>query len=295
MFDWYVEWEYRLAFLQLFFAMLGMGATLGPSDLIALARAPKPLLTGLITQLGAIPLLAVLVAAVFGFTPGAAVGLILIGAVPGGTFSNVLCYLLGANYSLSIAMTTISTLACLATTPLLLRAFAANHLPDDFSMPVEQVMSEIGFGLLLPLFVGMFVGSRLATDGSRRFTRICILLSLGAVAIMILGSSGAGRVDPVMFADLLPGMLAFSTLALLAGVVPGRFFGVVTADRTAIGVETCVRNVNLAFLVKASVFPALAGAPDPFVDGVFAALLVSGSVQLLPAIPLMVGYRRGWF
>ena len=46
--------------------------------------------------------------------------------------------------------------------------------------------------------------------------------------------------------------------------------------------------------VKASVFPAIAGAPDPFVDGVFAALLVSGTVQMLPMVPMIIAYRRGW-
>lgn len=295
MFDWYVDWEYQLAFVQLFLAMLGMGATLGPSDLVKLARTPRALLTGLATQLGVIPLIAVAVAGIFDFSAGATVGMILIGAVPGGTLSNVVCYLVGANYSLSIAMTTISTIGCLGTTPLLLRAFAADHLPADFAMPVSQVMGEIGFGLLLPLFSGMVIGSKLGPERSPRFTRTCIRLSIIAITVMIVGSSGAGRVDPDVFSALLPGMLAFSTLALLAGVMPGRFLGVSTPDRTAIGVETCLRNVNLAFLVKASVFPAVAGAADPFVDGVFAALLVSGAVQMLPMIPMIVAYRRGWF
>ena len=53
----------------------------------------------------------------------------------------------------------------------------------------------------------------------------------------------------------------------------------------------CVR-VNLALLVKASIFPAVTGVVDPIGDGMFfVALLYGGAALPLAMIPLMRGRR----
>ena len=61
--EWYIWAEYPLAFSQLFFAMLGMGATLKLADLSEIFLAPRGLLTGLGAQLVLIPFLGAGVAA----------------------------------------------------------------------------------------------------------------------------------------------------------------------------------------------------------------------------------------
>ena len=45
--EFYLKYEYWLAFTQLFLAMLGMGATLQISDFVAVSKATKAMLSGL--------------------------------------------------------------------------------------------------------------------------------------------------------------------------------------------------------------------------------------------------------
>ena len=58
MFDWFPQYEYQLASAQLAFAMLGMGALLGPRDFVEVVRSPRALSIGLVIQLGVAPLVA---------------------------------------------------------------------------------------------------------------------------------------------------------------------------------------------------------------------------------------------
>jgi BASS family bile acid:Na+ symporter len=126
--------EYQLSVLLLVTAMVGMGATLTVQEFADVCRAPQGVLSVLIAQIVVTPLLAVGLAYVFRLPAGAALGLLLIAAVPGGMFSNLLTYLGRGNVALSIAATAVSTLLCLVSTSILLRIYGAAYLPDDFAM-----------------------------------------------------------------------------------------------------------------------------------------------------------------
>ena len=138
--------------------MLGMGALLAPRDFVEVARRPRGLAVGLGLQLVAVPLLAAAVGRLLAPEAGIMAGLVLVAAVPGGTMSNVVTYLGRGNIALSIALTAICSIGALVTTPLLLRLYVRDLLPDDFSMPVGRVAFEIGVSLLVPLFLGMVMG-----------------------------------------------------------------------------------------------------------------------------------------
>ena len=64
-------------------------------------------------------------------------------------------------------------------------------------------------------------------------------------------------------------------------------------DRLAIGIEATIRNTNLALLVKASLFPAVAGVADPIGDGMFFVALLYGGAALPVALgPIYLSRRR---
>lgn len=292
MFEAYPRYEYALASAQLAFAMLGMGALLTPRDFARIAREPRALGIGLAAQLVAVPLLAVGLGAALALEAGIAAGLVLVAAVPGGTMSNVVTYLGRGNTALSISMTAVCTIGSLVTTPALLRLFVGAHLPADFEMPVGRVAREIGVMLLLPLATGMFLGHRL--DVRREIlARWCIRVSLFAIGCMVVGAAGAGRLEVGAYGPAP--WIAILGLAILAqGVSVGasRLGGLERPDRLAIAVEVTIRNTNLALLVKASLFPAVVGVPDPIGDGMFFMALAYGGAALLVAAPLVVRERR---
>jgi len=293
-FENYADYEYGLASAQLLFAMLGMGAVLAPRDFAEVFRRPRVLLLGLALQLIGAPLIAAILSNTLPIPAGIAAGLALVAAVPGGTFSNIVTYMARGNIALSISLTAVTTLACLATTPILLRLVAGVHLPTDFVMPVGDIALQIGIILLVPLFVGMYLGMRFP---SRRelISNWSIRTSVALIGALIVGSAGAGRLDPTAYGLIGPvaGIALAGGLQALAFAVTA-LAGLRIQDRVAIGIEVTIRNSNLAVMVKALIFPAVTGVADPIGDGMFFIALLYGGLALPVAmIPLAIGRRAG--
>ncbi|MPY85919.1 MAG: bile acid:sodium symporter family protein, partial [Actinophytocola sp.] len=97
--------------------MLGMGLTLRPVDFAIVAKRPWALLIGVAAQYVLMPLIAFGIAHALNLSPYLAAGIILVGAAPGGTASNVMVYLSRGDTALSVAMTTVSTLLAPVLTP----------------------------------------------------------------------------------------------------------------------------------------------------------------------------------
>lgn len=292
MFDDYANYEYALASSQLLFAMLGMGSLLGLRDFGDVFRRPRELAIGLTLQLVVVPCAALAVVALTEVPPGVAAGLALVAAVPGGTMSNVFTYFGRGNIALSISLTGVTTILSLLTTPALLRLLSGTHLPPDFEMPVGRVAFEIGAVLLLPLAAGMVFGA--LVPGRRDvFSRWCIRASFFFIVLMVFGGAGAGRLDATAYGA--KGLLAIVALCVCIQAIAWavtRLAGLGVPEQVAIGIEVTIRNSNLALLVKASLFPAVAGVADPIGDGMFFVALLYGGVALpLSMIPVWQGRR----
>jgi BASS family bile acid:Na+ symporter len=292
MFDRYPDYEYLCASVQLICFMLGMGATLTGHDFAFLLRQPKFLLVGAAGQLIVSPLVAMLVAHWGGLEPGLAVGLLLVAAMPGGTLSKVFTYLGKGNIALSIALTVFGTLACVGTVPLVLRFLADEQVPAGFAMPVGWILRDLTLYLLLPLAVGMGV-ARLAPVARRPFSKWCIRAGWVVVIVMIVGSVGSGRVHPAEYG--LKGPLAIIVFCLLAqqlSMLPFRVLGWPRANCLSVGIEVTLRNLNLALLLKALLFPAVEKGVDAIADGVLFVILAYAPVGLCIGIPLALNFRR---
>jgi predicted Na+-dependent transporter len=81
--------------------------------------------------------------------------LILVACCPGGTASNVICYLAKANVALSVLMTMCSTFVAIGLTPLLTKWLAGKYLPIDALALFKSMLLVV----LLPLVVGIAVNS----------------------------------------------------------------------------------------------------------------------------------------
>jgi len=73
--------------------MFGMGTTLSADDFRLILKQPVPVLIGVAAQYVIMPGSAFLIALLFRLPPDLAAGMILVGASPGGTASNVIVYL----------------------------------------------------------------------------------------------------------------------------------------------------------------------------------------------------------
>jgi BASS family bile acid:Na+ symporter len=288
----YARAEYGLTITQAMLAMFGIGATLSVGDFMRVARRPRPIALTAGLQFVAAPLVVVLAAWVFDLSAGIALGLVLVASMPGGAYSNIICYLGRGNVPLSVSLTAVSTALCLLATPIVLRVFAAGFLPVDFVMPVRGVVLEILLCLLLPILSGMAL-RRLAPRHYGRISLWSIRASLLLLSIIVLGALAAGRVDPGQYrwTELFV-LLAFAVISFRVSNLGCRLAGLNRDDAYTVGVEVLVRNGNLALVTKAVLFPAVAGQADLLGDSVlFVILVYSGLVFAVSAPATIVRHR----
>jgi len=288
----YVEYEYWVAAFQLMFAMLGMGATLTIKDFKDVIGMPRAASIGLAVQLLIVPLTAFVFINLNELSIGVSIGIALIAAIPGGTTSNIFTYMARGNVPLSISITALTTLACLFTTPLIMNLLVADSLPNNFNMPTEKIINDIAFTLLLPLIIGMIVLHYLPSI-AKEVSKWSIRLSLLGILVILVGSSSSGRLNLQAFgANNLILIIAFiSTLSIISWLSL-KLFALSSYDSSAINMEVIVRNVNLAVLIKASLFPATTNLGDAVGDAVLFTVLLYGGLQMLIAFTMIILRRR---
>jgi bile acid:Na+ symporter, BASS family len=290
-FDWYIEHEYWFAATQLSLAMLGMGATLKLADFRDVIREPRAVMIGIGMQLLMVPLVTWLAIQTLNPVAGVLIGMALIAAIPGGTISNIFTFLARGNVPLSISITSVTTLACMLTTPIILAFLISDYMPVDFEMPKGQMAFEIGVFLLMPLVIGMLCYIWLPRQ-AESISKFGVRGSLFVIVLIIVGSSGAGRLDTEAFGDSNMLMITgYFVLLMMAGALVPLLARLSTKDTIAIEIEVAVRNTNLGLLIKASLFPAIAGQVDPVGDFVLFTLLLYGGLQILIGM-LWVWIRR---
>lgn len=288
----YIQHEYWFSVFQLVTAMLGMGASLTPKDFRELLLEPKAVASGSAIQLLVVPLIAYLFITVFGLAGGIAVGLALIASVPGGSTSNIFTHFAGGNIALSVAITALTTLACLFTTPFILDFLISQYMPESFVMPKAHIMKEIALTLLLPLGLGM-VYLRFMPNSAAIFAKWCIRISMLGLLMIIVGASMSGRLDLKMFGltNLALMVLFVIVMALVSHLVSARILGLPRRDAIAVDMEVVVRNINLGLMVKVLLFPAVIGQADVIGDMVLLSLLLYGGMQTFVALILITWHR----
>ena len=237
--------------------MLGMGLTVTTNDLRGLRGAGKPLLIGLALQYGVMPLSAWGIAWALQLPPELALGLILVGAVPGGTASNVIAFLAKGDVPLSIAMTTASTLASPLLTPFWIWWLASSWLPVD---PAGLLIS-VGQIVLLPVALG--IGLRALWSPSPTVIQGALpLLSMGVIA-WIVGVVVALNLHQLN-AAIAPVLLAVALLngaGLALGYLGAKRTGLDLKQRRTVAIEVGMQNSGRAVALAAAHFGGLAALP----------------------------------
>ncbi|BFM15138.1 hypothetical protein R50073_13210 [Maricurvus nonylphenolicus] len=288
----YLQSEYWLAAFQLITAMFGMGAALTTRDFLDVIKEPIAVGTGIAIQILIVPLLAYLFILVLQLPAGIAVGVVILAAIPGGTSSNIFTFLARGNTALSIAVTGLTTLACLITTPIILELLAEQYLPAGFQMPTEKIVQEIFWTLIIPLSLGMLLLNyypHIAPTISKWSVRV----SLFVILLIVIGSSLTGRLDTDVFGP--KNMLLFSMLIIVFAFIAWlacRAIGLSRPSATAIEFEVAIRNVNLGILITVSLFPHAGENTDAIGNTVMFCLLFYGAIQLLVAGSLLLSHKK---
>ena len=236
--------------------MLGMGLTLTGEDLHNLRTAGKPLVLGVFLQYMVMPIAGWLVAIAFGLPKLLALGVILVGACPGGTASNVVTFLARGDVALSVAMTTASTVLSPVMTPLWVWLLASTWLPID-PVPLFWTITKI---VLIPVIVGTVI-RRFWSPGPWILEGMLPLFSMAVIA-WIVGVIVALERDRIGSAGVVLGaVMIHNALGLLLGYLGAWQANISRSRRRTVSIEVGMQNSGLAVALAIAHFGPVAAVP----------------------------------
>jgi BASS family bile acid:Na+ symporter len=237
--------------------MFAMGVTLTGADFLTVLRRPFPVALGVALQFLLMPLVAWGLAKLAELPPQLAIGLILVGCSPGGTASNVICYLAKGDVALSITLTTVSTLLAIVATPLLTLLYAGETVP----VPASGMLLTILKVILVPVLLGVLLNQyfhRPLLAVRDVFPVISMLAIVLIIAIIV-------ALNHAQLEGLVPGIALLVVLHNLAGMAGGywvpRWLGRDVRECRTLAIEVGMQNSGLAVALAVKYFSATAALP----------------------------------
>ncbi len=254
--QWFTPWREAIVPL-LMVIMFGMGMTLTLKDFVRVWTRPGVLAFGVALQYLVMPVAAWAVASLMKLPPALLAGMVLVGSSPGGTASNVICYLARGNVALSVSLTFLSTLLAFLLTPAFTWLLAGRAVP----VPFESMLLDILRIVLAPVLIGAALNSLLG----RRLTRLMPVfpvLSVAAIVIIIaiivaLNQPRLGQIGLAIGGAIV----LHNGIGLLLGYLLPRLAGQDPITARTLAIETGMQNSGLAVALALKYFGAMAALP----------------------------------
>jgi BASS family bile acid:Na+ symporter len=270
----------------LLIAMFGMGATLTFEDFQRVLKMPKAVFVGAVLQFSVMPFLGWALSKALGLPPELTLGMILLGASPGGISSNVITYLARGNVALSVSMTAVSTLLAPLMTPLMVYLYARESVEVDYLKMFLSILNTVVVPVVLGLIANLLM-RRLRIDPARaeKFLALTSMVAICGICGLIAAKSQSQilQVGPV----LLVGVTLHNLLGYLLGYWGSRISGLNVRDSRTVAIEVGLQNggmaANLAIDVLKNTSAAIAPALFAPVMNVSGSVLASFWAQSPPA------------
>ena len=239
--------------------MGSLGLSLTIADFKRVVLYPKGVAIGLTNLFLISPFLAFAIAELYDLSPELAVGLVLMGAAPGGATANLMTHLARGDTALSVTMTAVSSVAAIVTVPLYLSLsidYFDAGVGDDVSM--GGIVARVFIILVVPLAIGMYIRSR-DPDRADRLDKRIKIVAFGFLALVIAGAViTEWQTVQDNFADLALATLTLNLAAMSVSFTIAQVARLSPAQSTAIALELGVHNGTLAIAVASVVDDTLA-------------------------------------
>ena len=244
--------------------MFSIALDLKLADFRQLIKAPKPLITGLVSQFLLLPVLTYLMIIALQPQASIALGLILVAACPGGNISNFITHRAGGNIALSVSMTAFATVAAIFLTPLNIAFWGNLYGPTQAilrqtSIDPVSVAITVVFMLIFPLCLGIVLNFK-RPDIAARIRKPLQWLSLGIFVAFIILALAANWAYFLDFAGLVAVYVVIHNgIALAGGFSIATLVGLSQYDRRSITIETGIQNSGLGLVLIFGFFNGLGG------------------------------------
>ena len=240
--------------------MFSMGLTLKTKDFYRIFRNFKIILLGIFLQFLLMPGIGYFLISIFDLETIIAIGILLVGTAPGGTASNIICYLAKGDVALSISLTTCSTFLAIFFMPALFWLYTGS----DIDVPILQMMISIFKIIILPVTLGIILNS-LSLKFLNKIKSTLPLIAMTAIIIIIATIIGSSSDQILMYGWFILLIVIFhNLLGFIFGYYSCYFLNLDKKIRRTIAIEIAMQNSGLATALAIKYFGAVSAVPAAF-------------------------------
>jgi BASS family bile acid:Na+ symporter len=224
--------------------MLIIGLHLQAKDFVKVANLKGKLVIILLLKLTVTSIAAFIIGKLFGLNLMALIGLVIVGACPGGTASGVMALLARANISLTVSLTFLTTLLAPIFMPLIIYIFFSKSIELDW-FGMFKTMAII---VIVPIVLGILISklSRLGESVLNKISNVPILLIILIVMIVTSLNKDTIMLVPV---DIIISVIVLSLFANIVGYLIGKALGLDIDSRLALLFEFSILDVGLGIVI----------------------------------------------
>lgn len=240
--------------------LLGVGLSQTVNDFKNIFVRPKAMLTGVLTQLMIIPLLAFGISSLFNISPEQKVGIVLVSTCASGASSNLITHIVRGNVALSISMTSLNSFITLVSLPFIVN-IALNiflHADRTIDLPYLETILQIFAVTILPATLGVIIrriNVKFADSMEKPLKIILPVLLFCVFSIKLLASEdkGGSGITGHELTSLMPPMLMLNILAMLTGLLVAKILKLNFKNQFTIAIEVGLHNTALALVVAGTI------------------------------------------
>lgn len=258
--------EHGLTILNIIlaFILFGISLELKKEDFTSLLRNKKTALIGLSAHFILLPLLTFILVKLLHPIPSVALGMILVGACPGGNMSNMFTHMAKGNTALAVALTSVSHMLAIVMTPFNFSFYGGldagtAELLKTIHLDVIDVFQTIILVIGVPLVLGILLNYKkpvLAEKLSKVMKKFSLL---AFAAFLIAAFAGNAKVFIGSMGLIMPLVVIHNAIALTGGFLFASLFKLPFADKKTITFETGVQNSGLGLILIFTFFNGLGG------------------------------------
>jgi BASS family bile acid:Na+ symporter len=234
--------------------MFGVALNIKPVQFKEVAKSPKPIIIGVLSQYFVLPFLTYILVLIIKPTPSVALGMILVASCPGGNISNFISSMAKANVPLSVTLTAISTLLATLMTPVNFSFWGKlfvtkSHLLIPIEIDFFQMLKTVFILLGMPVIIGMLFAYKFPklTDKINKPMKIISIIIFFGYVIAALSANFGYFLKYIHLILLI--VLLHNGLGLAGGYIFSRIFKLSEYNCRTISIETGIQNSGLGLVL----------------------------------------------
>lgn len=237
--------------------MLGMGLTMSLEDFRLVLTRPKDVFYGVFFRYLIMPLVGFGVAKMLDLSPALAAGMVLLGACPSGTGSNVMTYIAKGDTALSITVSSVNTILAPVLTTYIFAFLAGAMIPIDIGALLLDIVKIV----LIPISIGV----ALHTAAPKMVDKLVKVVPAVSVIFIITIMSSVVALNAAKMATMALVLCVAVAIHNIAGLVLGYYAGKAVGmnekKSRAVTFEIGMENSGLAVALALAHLDPMAALP----------------------------------